>query len=681
MTDPSVPDNPAVDTTADSATILTAETADQHQESGQVEEASKVDSLPEDLPEDLPKDLPENLSADSTSDKNHHVSSDLSASNPSETVSLSGLAEIESDAPLANSTSSMSEPSEPSKQSVPENSAPPVPQKTSLYSTKKPPKDTPKQSGGGQWSSLLKRALANVESTIDNVIQESTTSDIGAVSKTSSPTASATPPTQPKAAVNEVRPAPGGRLTMDERLALAIKQAAATPRTSTSSPRPSIDNISPQRHSIDSNRSSLDLPVTTKSETPAEVSEPIITLPTPSTVPSSVSVPSTPLQVGEEPNNSNGYSSISANYPVLDTIIKHIESLTSSDPETISEVDDIKKHFKMFLEQLESREVTTQKEIDAYVEKTSSLESKLVFLSRDEAERAHGIKLSSSGLEKKLAEKEEQVALLMEEGQMLSKKELKNMNTIKMYRSKAQEQERIAIDAKDRQSRLEREVSKLKEKIRTMSEVEKRQTADIKFKSKIEGELENLRKEKLDNQKTIESLREELTQATSKYNDEVAAAHTKALNAEKERASELQRELSKVQLELSVAIEKHQIEISELESRMSKDTANWESARLKMERNIRALDAKAEMYRGRSEELTSGTSSESQVTLLRQIEVLQSQHSIATENWSGIEQNLQNRISSLEQQLQESSSREAYFKKKVKGLVSYITSMEMLDIF
>lgn len=48
--------------------------------------------------------------------------------------------------------------------------------------------------------------------------------------------------------------------------------------------------------------------------------------------------------------------------------------------------------------------------------------------------------------------------------------------------------------------------------------------------------------------------------------------------------------------------------------------------------------------------------------------MLQAQHEIARENWSGIETNLQNRISSLEQESEDNVSREAYLRKKVKSL-------------
>lgn len=80
------------------------------------------------------------------------------------------------------------------------------------------------------------------------------------------------------------------------------------------------------------------------------------------------------------------------------------------------------------------------------------------------------------------------------------------------------------------------------------------------------------------------------------------------------------------------------------------------------------MESRVEHFRAKSEELSSGTSGDNHVNLLRQIEVLQAQHDIATENWSGIESNLHSRIANLEQELEDNNSREAYLRKKVKSL-------------
>lgn len=75
-----------------------------------------------------------------------------------------------------------------------------------------------------------------------------------------------------------------------------------------------------------------------------------------------------------------------------------------------------------------------------------------------------------------------------------------------------------------------------------------------------------------------------------------------------------------------------------------------------------------EHFRAKSEELSSGASGDSNLNLIRQVEVLQAQHDIASENWRGIESNLQSRIANLEQESEDNASRESYFRKKIKTL-------------
>ena len=97
--------------------------------------------------------------------------------------------------------------------------------------------------------------------------------------------------------------------------------------------------------------------------------------------------------------------------------------------------------------------------------------------------------------------------------------------------------------------------------------------------------------------------------------------------------------------------EQHASEISELESRLKKETETKKEMEIRLENDIRTLETKVEHFRAKSEELSSGRASDNNANLLRQIEVLQAQHDIATQNWSGIEANLQTRISNWNRKL------------------------------
>ena len=83
------------------------------------------------------------------------------------------------------------------------------------------------------------------------------------------------------------------------------------------------------------------------------------------------------------------------------------------------------------------------------------------------------------------------------------------------------------------------------------------------------------------------------------------------------------------------------------------------------------LESKLEVLRARAEEVSVGETSDAQVNLLRQIETLQTQYTIASENWQGIEGTLLSRVSSLEKERDELSARESQIRKKARELVSF----------
>jgi hypothetical protein len=74
--------------------------------------------------------------------------------------------------------------------------------------------------------------------------------------------------------------------------------------------------------------------------------------------------------------------------------------------------------------------------------------------------------------------------------------------------------------------------------------------------------------------------------------------------------------------------------------------------------------------RFQAEEASSGAGGDSQAKLLRQVETLQTQYSIASENWQGIESTLLARIGNLEKERDEALQRESDMRKKAREAVS-----------
>jgi len=86
------------------------------------------------------------------------------------------------------------------------------------------------------------------------------------------------------------------------------------------------------------------------------------------------------------------------------------------------------------------------------------------------------------------------------------------------------------------------------------------------------------------------------------------------------------------------------------------------------------LESKLEVLRSREEESSTSATSSAQAKLLRQIEMLQTQHSIASQNWQRIEGSLQHRNESLEKEKIELTRKWEEEKKRVKDAVPPPTS-------
>ncbi|KAF2842451.1 hypothetical protein M501DRAFT_418858 [Patellaria atrata CBS 101060] len=89
---------------------------------------------------------------------------------------------------------------------------------------------------------------------------------------------------------------------------------------------------------------------------------------------------------------------------------------------------------------------------------------------------------------------------------------------------------------------------------------------------------------------------------------------------------------------------------------------------------ITSLETKLELLRSRTEESTAGT--DTQTKLLRQIETLQTQYALASENWHGIESTLTSRVAALEKERDETVKRESDVRRKARDVNSKSRRLE-----
>ncbi|KAG5358969.1 Protein SGM1 [Yarrowia sp. E02] len=286
-------------------------------------------------------------------------------------------------------------------------------------------------------------------------------------------------------------------------------------------------------------------------------------------------------------------------------------------------------------------------------EQLDSLQSKVVLLAGLEAERTK----NSPPNAKKLADKDKQIALLIEEGTNLSKKELTHMNTIKKLRVKLKQGETLQEGFDKIKTRQDKELGSVKEKLKSKESELMSLKEEVKILKKnvsqseksdnpeLRVELEDLKKSRDDFKKKHAELSNDLTEAKrsrdamQKSRENLQTSHT----ALKEAHDQLKNTLNTASLSSQTLIADLKLEVSRLEARV-------------------------EHYRGLNEEATARNSDQNTAKLLNQIENLNSQHSHSQDNWRSVELMLQGKISKLEEEVEECKSREAAVMKKNKAL-------------
>lgn len=331
--------------------------------------------------------------------------------------------------------------------------------------------------------------------------------------------------------------------------------------------------------------------------------------------------------------------------------------------------------YKKLQSDYETAELQRQEEVHGYIERIDALQSKLQYLAKESAEAAR--KASGAAptgtMEKKLADKEEQVALLMEEGQRLSKKELNHLTTIKKLRVKIQEDSKAIEEAERKRDVAERDMAIMTERWKRAETFEKKLGEKQKEVAQLQKELETLKSANEIKDSAIKELEAELEEAVAHGKAAEMKAANEALDAEKKRSAELEEEISNLKIEKSLVADRAQAQIKELTEKTVKDAERARLLELEMKNEQQILESKLEVMRARAEEVSSGATGDAQAKLLRQIETLQTQYAVASENWQGIEASLIARATSLEKERDEAAKREADVRRKAREVVSQVT--------
>ena len=309
----------------------------------------------------------------------------------------------------------------------------------------------------------------------------------------------------------------------------------------------------------------------------------------------------------------------------------------------------------------EALEKKLHNELLPYVERIDSLQSKLQYLSQEAAASAQQVAsvAQAGSTERRLAEKDKKIALLLEEGQTLSKNEMRHLAIIKTLRSQVASTMREQSVQRTRAETIEKGLA-------TMEQRALRAERKVQSSSSEDRELEAIKKERNALTSTVAEMKADLFRMAART--EAAEKQVQTDDAERLRRQnqELREAINSARVERESAEEKLRREIGDLAVSLTREKERFNSMETEMLAEQAALETKLESLRSRAEENSSATRGDAQAKMLRQIETLQNQHSVASENWQGIESSLLSRITSLESERAELVTRETELRRKVR---------------
>ena len=330
--------------------------------------------------------------------------------------------------------------------------------------------------------------------------------------------------------------------------------------------------------------------------------------------------------------------------------------------------EEYEKTIEQMQSDYEAAELRRQEETHIYLERIDALQSKLQYLTKEATEVAKNAsaEAQSGSTEHKMAVKDEKIALLIEEGEKLSQTELKHMSIIKKLRAKSTEEDKLVADLKRTAEKNEKSAREAQERAKRAETAEKRAVERLKSLGKIEKDLENVRGERDAKDLLVQDLQIQLSQATSAAKEAEFKANTEALAEEKRHVADLTDELSSIKVEKELAQKHHQSELRELKEKTEREKERARVAEIERQGEQSILESRLEAYRARAEEASAGQTGDVQAKLLRQIETLQNQYAVASENWQGIEGSLMSRVATLEKERDDIARREADTRRKAR---------------
>ncbi|KAI0526093.1 hypothetical protein F5B22DRAFT_268400 [Xylaria bambusicola] len=515
-----------------------------------------------------------------------------------------------------------------------------------------------------RWGSFLSQAVAGVEARLDNILaedgspKESTTSAV-------TPSAAPVPPTPP---TRSATPSKSANDRLQERLARAVAARNATSTRQsmevasvTSSPRPSSD--APERPPVTAIQAESPRP----SQSVEETAEPV------PQVPMNASVVAPTPNTNDLPTTSSPRSSLHLESPEKEKEPEQ-KSTTSNEAQptaTLASDPYIERisNLERTLQEIQSQH---QEELNSYIERVDALQTKLQYLSREASEHARSAAKNApaGSSEKKIAEKDDQIAQLIQEGQKLAATDHQSRTIIKKLRAQLISNEKELNEQKLWRQKAESELADLRRRIEDSDDLEKANEEAHRLITQSKREVDKLKAENEAKDQSIADLTQQLQEELENAKLLAAKADDYQREVEQKRIKELEDTVAALKASKAEAESNASLKITELRDKADRTSERARAIELELKGEVQMLESKLEALRASAEEASSGAVGDAQVKLHRQIETLQTQHSIASENWRVLEASLETKAANLEKERDEALRRESEMRRKAREVAN-----------
>ena len=307
-----------------------------------------------------------------------------------------------------------------------------------------------------------------------------------------------------------------------------------------------------------------------------------------------------------------------------------------------------------------------QQDVTVYLEKIDALQAKLRYLAKETVAAAQAANASTPEAAR-LGAKDEKIALLMEEGEKLSKAEVKHLQTIKALRARVAAHENTTAETKKKLDRAEKSEAELKTRLRHAELAERQAKDKMRQVDVMEQQVAELHQDRETAAELITSLTVQLKETRQTATQSHLSAAASATAAAAARITRLESDLSAARTAHQLASAHWHTERTALHAAAASATQHARARDLEHQSDVAALEARLEALRTRLEDASApAPAADSPVKLLRQLDALQSQYALAKANWDAIEASSHARVAALEADRDDAARREAALRRRAR---------------